>query len=788
MLAIPMMNQAATSELAANSHPALALQPDMDGSGLFFSAAGIEWKHGRPSLTLLLGEKEERTILSRGSHSKKGSAGRSTPFGPADDQWWEWSSGDYRWRWTLSRLERLNGFTLRASFYNGGKEPVRLAEFNLCAVPEKSLACEGDPQRWLLASINGQLRIGHLGETLLPANHEKWAGFGGPSRRHFPPEYSSDGRWRIYDEVVTLYTDAGRRGIVIGPVGNPEANIRLDFKVDAGAMRLDLVSEMSDVLVNSGETRDSQEVLILAEPYRPALETLFRWWAATHGARLERGPLTGWCSWYDMLDKITGAHVEAVTESIQKMREKLRFQEIQIDMGYERAWGDWRTNEKFPQGWPRIVEKIRQAGSVPGIWLASLAVSTKAGEVCRQHADWFQRQAGEKVIIETTDGKIIAKGPDERYLDPTHPGARQFLREIIRQKKREGFEYYKIDYNEISHDCRFHNPRKTRFQAFRELYQLYREEVGDSYLLACSEFTRAVMSSVDAIRVGWDSRAFWDIKPGMPPICLLEALRCVGQSALSNGICWANDPDVTYLKPRNTINEEELRTWHGFVGLLGGAVMISEPLDKPELQAASRMYEILVPPAPDKGWSHLGGTDRDHQQFGFLARRPWGDFAVVQLYNVQDVPASRPLELSPLESMGPQFHLWSFWEEKYLGVGKAGFRTRELAPHSAMVLRLTPVSDNPEGPVLVGSNLHIGMGSAEVENIASRPGEIVIALNDGGAREGAVFIYSTKPLKLAKAEGCSVKEVFAAEESIWKISIHARRSNSLQRIHLKQLP
>lgn len=243
---------------------------------------------------------------------------------------------------------------------------------------------------------------------------------------------------------------------------------------------------------------------------------------------------------------------------------------------------------------------------------------------------------------------------------------------------------------------------------------------------------------------------------------------------------------MTYLKPRDTINETELRTWHGFVGLLGGTVMISEALDDPKYQAAARMYEILVPPVPDKGWSHLGGTDRNHQQFGFVANRPWGDFAVVQLYNVQGQPASRPLDLFPLQPVGKQFHVWSFWEEKYLGVGDAGFKTRLLEPHGSVVLRLTPVAENPDIPVLVGSNLHIGMGSAEIKNIVSRPGEIVIELNNGGAREGALFFHSKRPLKLAKAEGCSDKEVSAVEESIWKISMDARKSNSLQRIHLKQ--
>ena len=632
--------------------------------------------------------------------------------------------------------------------------------------------------------INGQLRAGHLGETLLPAAHERWSGFGGPTRRHFPPEYAADGRWRIYDEVVTLYTDGGRRGLVIGPVGAPEAHVRLDCRVDAGALRLDVVSEMSGVVVDPGETRESQEVLILAEPYREALEALFRAWAATHGARLQRGPATGWCSWYDTLDRIDAAHVEAVADAVREEGGRLHVGTIQVDMGYERAWGDWRTNAKFPGGWPPVVDAIRRAGAIPGVWMASLAVSPQAGDVQREHPDWFQRAAGEKAITETTDGRIVEKGPSERYLDPTHPGAQAFLRDVVRRMCGEGFSYFKIDYNEISHDCRFHNPKKTRLQAFRDLYRLYREEMGDSYLLACSELTRAVMGYADAARVGWDSRAFWDFPPGKPPICLLEALRCVGQSALANGICFANDPDVTYLKPRDTLTEDELRTWHGFMGLLGGTVMISEPLERPEYRAAARVYEILTPPVPDKGWSHLGGTDRDHQQFGFLAHRAWGDFAVVQLYNVGDRPASRPLDVSPLDTLGERFHVFSFWEEKYLGVAGPGWTTRLLPPHGAVVLRLTPLADSPDTPVLVGSTLHIGMGSAEIEGIAALPGEIIVRLNDAGARDGALFVHSTRPLQRAEAEGCTAGSVLPAGPALWRIEVADRKGEAGQRIRL----
>ncbi len=46
--------------------------------------------------------------------------------------------------------------------------------------------------------------------------------------------------------------------------------------------------------------------------------------------------------------------------------------------------------------------------------------------------------------------------------------------------------------------------------------------------------------------------------------------------------------------------------------------------------------EILTPPVPRRGRSFHGDVDRHHQQFGFVATQPWGDFAVVQLFNAAD--------------------------------------------------------------------------------------------------------------------------------------------------------
>lgn len=91
----------------------------------------------------------------------------------------------------------------------------------------------------------------------------------------------------------------------------------------------------------------------------------------------------------------------------------------------------------------------------------------------REHPDWFQKGM---------DGKVLGTADEEQYLDPTHPGARKFIRAMIRNARAEA------------------------------------------------------------------------------PICILEAIRCLGQTSALNQVLLANDPDVTYLKPRDTLTEEELCT------------------------------------------------------------------------------------------------------------------------------------------------------------------------------------------------------------------------------------
>jgi signal transduction histidine kinase len=55
---------------------------------------------------------------------------------------------------------------------------------------------------------------------------------------------------------------------------------------------------MTGVRVDSGETRWGQQVVLLMEQPQQALARWAEWIGKTHGARIAKGALSGWTSWY----------------------------------------------------------------------------------------------------------------------------------------------------------------------------------------------------------------------------------------------------------------------------------------------------------------------------------------------------------------------------------------------------------------------------------------------------------------------------------------------------------
>ncbi|MDR3147341.1 MAG: alpha-galactosidase [Treponema sp.] len=696
--------------------------------------------------------------------------------------------GNYGFTWRIGFLDGLRGLRIGASFENRSAEPVRLKEFRLL---DGTAGYEGAGNDWWLSTLQAMDRgPATLGEVLPSLNDitvEMWKGFERPvpAGALKDDEQHTDGRWRSFPDFLTLYRDGGERGVVFGPVGKPEADLVYDVKVNEKDFSFSVISDMTAIQVDPGQSRDAQDLVILFGDSRLNIETIVRWNAAFLGARTHKKPLVGWCSWYYYGHRITEQSVMATIKGFKDLKETVPVDVIQIDDGYQKHYGDWDCNEKFPQGFEPWVRGIREAGAMPGIWLAPLIVHNATG-LSREHPEWFQKdQAGQLLGDE---------GPEaNRPLDPTQPGARAFIRDIIRRKKALGFSYYKIDFNNLASDCRYTDPYKTRLQVYRDLYALYREEMGEeSYLLSCSGLQRGTVGYADASRIATDSCDAW---VNAHPCSIRNALRGVGMNAVANGIFYVNDPDVTYLCAENPrwerkLTEDERRTWHGIVGLLGGLQLTSDPVEEEPYASAIEQLEILSPPAREKGHPLCPAAERDHTSFGFAAKQAWGDFASVILWNNQDGPGAKGFphkEFGPagiLGFLGDRFHVWSFWDAAYQGIHGPDYNTGTLGAHASRLLRLSPLRD--DRPVIVGSTLHISMGAAEIADVLTAPGRFTIRLHPAaGARHGTLFVYSPSPLSCEGAEGLSVGPL-TNEGGLYAVPLSKRdRRSPCQEIRLR---
>ena len=86
--------------------------------------------------------------------------------------------------------------------------------------------------------------------------------------------------------------------------------------------------------------------------------------------------------------------------------------------------------------------------------------------------------------------------------------------------------------------------------------------------------------------------------------------------------------------------------------------------------------------------------------------------------------------------------------------------------------------------MLIGSSLHIHAGAAEIAKVATNEGKMQIDLTDVGARDGDIFLWSKKPLKVASLTGLEVIAVENAGDNVQKIHVRNRKSGQPQSLVL----
>jgi signal transduction histidine kinase len=540
-------------------------------------------------------------------------------------------------------------------------------------------------------------------------------------------------------EYGGFYSAPDGNGFLFGPVGTPKAYVQASIahKGD-GKVAFAFTAEMSGVQVAPGETRWGQQVALFAEAPRKALVHWTDWVAKTHKARTEKGALAGWNSYSFHGAKISGQDVLADVETVLQNPDRFRPMVMEIDTGYETVTDKTGANKKFLEGLPFYAQRIAATGARPGLLLN------------------FMGPPG----FETTAGRV---------------------REMV----EGGFTYLKINrtFLTLKEEA---VPRKTTFEAFREGFTTLREAAGAGTYLLYNESrpNRATVGLMDANRTG----------VGSARNSVRNAMTDVLRSYHLNNRWFAVDNDA-YFMGTDIANVSEIaggwplvRTWMSMVGLSCGAALTSDPWHWESFRPYWRNVEVMTPPAREEtvvldlctahNWPRLLGH----------VKRAWGDQTVALLWSPGTTERNVTLDFARA-GMNPKhrYAVWSFWDNRYLGVARGSWTTPALGPSASQHLCFTDLDQSPDKPVLIGSGLHIYCGAAEIKRVSCPRGAMEIELTDAGAREGDLFVYSRRQPVWKGAEGCTVSEIASAGENVWRIHLVDRQSGVAQRVVLEIL-
>ncbi|MEI6647576.1 MAG: ATP-binding protein [bacterium] len=643
----------------------------------------------------------------------------------------------------LFRLETVEGapaVLLQAGVRNLSDRPVRLLTVSPLAMsgPERAghagragdgFRVEGSPADWVVTGLNNATPVVTTLDALKADSF---------LRRRTPlpitKKTAPEGSLEVF-EYGGCYRGDGV-GFLFGPAGEPVAYIAAFFRsLEPGRTALTLLADMSGVLIAPGETRWGQQVAFFLEKPGAALTRWDAWVAKTHGAQTAQGALSGWCSWYFLKTNTTGQAVLAAAAQTSRSDGRLRPAVIQIDHGYEKKEysGILETNEKFPEDLTFYAEKIAATGARPGLKLqppkavAAASVAETAGRVARM-----------------------------------------------------GYTYLKLgQFNLAKGD----GGRLTAFERDRDCYAQVRKAAGDSVYILQNDWmqARAGLGFADACRSGYEAERF-----GVRPI-MEEALRAFHL----NGRWFAVDNDVYYmateLKDVSPVvgGWPVARTWLSMVGLSCGAAFTSDPWNEERFKSYWRNVEVLTPPAKERTEVLDLCTSREWPRLVGHVKREWGNWTVALLWNPADKEQEVKLDFARIGlDAHRRYAVWSFWDNRYLGVVEGSYTTPFLGPAFSQHLCFTALPKDAYAPTLIGSSLHIYCGAAELKRVTVLPSAMQIELTDAGARDGDLFIYSRFRPVMKDAVGLAVEGIKAAGENVWKVSLRGRRQGEVQKVEL----
>jgi hypothetical protein len=305
--------------------------------------------------------------------------------------------------------------------------------------------------------------------------------------------------------------------------------------------------------VPAGESISSERLMFaVGRDYHAQLETYGEAVRILDKAIVSTPPLIGWWSWTAYYYGVTENTVLTNAAWLAQNLESIGYKYFQVDEGYQYARGEYATpdGKAFPHGMAGVAHRVEGQGITFGLWVAPFQVSERSW-VYEHHRDWLVHNlAGAPIHIGSVGGRF-----DALYaLDPTNPGAQEYLRYTYRTLARDwGVRFIKMDFMDSSAvEGVYYRPNTTALEALHIGLEIIRATVGDNVVL--DKDGSPMLTPVGIVNTGRISQ-----DTGHTFQSTREAALGIAARYYMNRNFYGSDPDAF------TVSEQTIpdRVWHG---------------------------------------------------------------------------------------------------------------------------------------------------------------------------------------------------------------------------------
>lgn len=339
---------------------------------------------------------------------------------------------------------------------------------------------------------------------------------------------------RLYSHTYT-YIEQNNKHILYGSINEELGYTSFHFK-----KQMEIHKDVEGVII------DKEKTLFNIVKYEGTLdEVLDKYFLDLKLPRREIKKLRGYTSWYRHYQNINEEKLLKDLDGLGTTNFKADI--FQIDDGYQEYVGDWLKidKKKFPNGLKPIVDKIKEKGMIPGIWIAPFLVE-KDSSIIKEHPEWVLK-------------KGVKNWSGSYSLNFELDEVKEYIRKVFNFYKEMGFEFFKLDF--LYAVAVVPQNGKSRAKIMYDAMDFIREELKDKTILGCGVPMGASFGKVDYCRIGCDvSLQFDDV--WFMRLCHRE--RISTKNAIKNTIARAHldgrafgiDPDVFILR-KNVMSESQ---------------------------------------------------------------------------------------------------------------------------------------------------------------------------------------------------------------------------------------